>query len=147
MMIFSIVAHFIVSEWLWGITWDTYYISFNIVVSILLLKFFLKINMVHAVFMSLLSQLAAWVAFTALAFMSMYLIGIGGNPERFICVPSPLYATVFLGLIYAILQMLFYICTKRYYKNPIATILMITFISNNLTVLIALLLGSAGPMG
>lgn len=141
-MIFAKLACFFISEWIWGITWDMYHIPFNIVVSITLFKFFLKIPMVHAVFMSLCAHAAAFVIFSVLTFSSMYLVGPGGSPESFACVPTPLYATVGLGLIYAFLQMLFYVVTKHYYKVSLSLILMLTFISNNLTVLITLLLCS-----
>ena len=98
--------------------------------------------MVSAVFMALGSQTFAFVILTCVTLGAMYLIGAGGGPDSFVYVPRPLYATLFLGLTYAILQILFFICTKFHYQLPTSTIAVIVLISNNLTVLVTLLLFS-----
>lgn len=135
-------AHFFLSEWIWSVTWDTYHIPFNIVITLLLLKFFLRINMVPAVFMAITSQVFAFFMLTMVAFGAMYVIGAGGGPDSFAYVPRPLYATVFLGLLYALLQIVFFACTRFWFRVPLPTIAVIVFISNNLTVLVTLLLCS-----
>ena len=135
-------AHFFLSEWIWSVTWDTYHIPFNIILTLILLKFFLRINMVPAVFMAILSQFFAFLMLSLCGLGAMYLIGVGGGPDSFAYVPRPLYATLFLGLVYAALQILFFACTKSHYKVPLSTISVIVIISNNLTVLLTLLLFS-----
>ena len=139
-MVFLKCAHFFLSEWIWAVTWDTYHIPYNIIITLILLKFFLRINMVPAVFMAVGSQLFAFLVLTLCTVGAMYMIGIGGGPDSFAYVPRPFYATLFLGLIYAVLQILFFACIKKYFRVPLSTIAVIVFISNNLTVLVTWLL-------
>ena len=90
-------AHFFLSEWIWSVTWDTYHIPFNIIITLILLKFFLRINMVPAVCMAIFSQFFAFFILSLCTLGAMYLIGAGGGPDSFVYVPRPLYATLFLG--------------------------------------------------
>ncbi len=135
-------AHFLLSEWIWGITWDTYHIPFNIIIILILLKFFLRINMVPAVCMAIASQFFAIIVLSLFTFGAMYLIGPGSGPDSFVFVPCPLYATLFLGLLYTFFQIIFFSFKKCRYKAPFSAIAAIIFISNNLTVLITWLLYS-----
>lgn len=141
-MILIKCAHFFLSEWIWSVTWDTYHIPFNIIITLVLLKFFLRVNMVPAVFMAIISQFFAFFMLSLCTFGAMYLIGVGGGPDSFAYVPQPLYATLFLGLLYATLQIIFFACTKSHYRVPLSAIAVIVIISNNLTVLVTWLLFS-----
>lgn len=136
------LAHFFLSEWIWSVTWDTYHVPFNIIITIILLKFFLRINMVRAVCMAIFSQFFAFFVLSVCTLVAMFLIGLGGGPDSFMVVPRPLYATLFLGLLYAVLQIIFFACTQSRYKVPLSTIAVIVVISNNLTVLVTWLLFS-----
>jgi len=135
-------AHFILSEWIWSVKWDTYHVPFNIVIMLLLLKFFLNIDMVPAVFISITSQLFAFLSLSICTLIALYSIGPIVGPDSFMIVPKPLYATLALGLLYAFFQILFFLCAKRWIKVSIPSLIVITFISNNLTVLITWLLYS-----
>jgi hypothetical protein len=135
-------AHFILSEWIWGATWDTYHVVFNSVIMILLLKFFLNIDMVRAVFVSIMSQLFAFFLLTICAFIALYSIGPLLGPDSFMVVPKPLYATLALGLMYAFFQIMFFMLGQRWIKISVPSLIVITLISNNLTVLITWLLYS-----
>jgi hypothetical protein len=135
-------AHFFLSEWIWSVTWDVYHVPFNIIITLILLKFFLRINMVRAVCLAIFSQLFAFLVLSICAMGAMYIIGIGGGPDSFMVVPKPLYATVFLGLLYALLQTIFFMCIYFRHKIPLSYLAVIVLISNNLTVLVTLLLFS-----
>jgi hypothetical protein len=141
-MILIQVAHFFLSEWLWGVTWGGNHLPFNIIFTILLLKIFLRMNMVPAVFMAIISQAVAWIAFTGITLISMWSIGVGGGPESFIYTPQPFFATVFLGLIYAMFQIIFFSITKSRYQTLLSTLIVITLIANNLAILVTWLLFS-----
>jgi hypothetical protein len=141
-MLFYKCAHFFISEWIWSVTWDAYHIPFNIIITLILLKFFLRIHMVRAVCMAIFSQIFAFFVLSVCAVIAMYSVGLGGGPETFMVVPKPLYATLYLGLLYALLQIIFFACTQFRYKNQFSTLAVIVLISNNLTVLVTLLLFS-----
>lgn len=133
-------AHFVLSQWLWCVTWGSNHIPFNILMSIILFKVFLGMNIVPSVLMALVSQIVAFIAFCLVAFLAMWHIGAGGGPESFSYVPQPLYATLFLGLIYALFQILFFTSIQKHYQLPLKSIIVATVISNNLAVLISWLL-------
>jgi hypothetical protein len=133
-------AQFILSEWIWSVTWDIYHIPFNIIVMLFLLKFFLKVDMVYAVCMAIFSQFFAFSIFSMCSFVAMCIVGGGGGPESYTVVPKPLYATLLLGALYSILQIVFFAWRYSHYKVSFSTLVALVIISNNLTVLITLLL-------
>lgn len=141
-MFLTASAHFFLSEWIWSMTWGSAVIPFNIVIMIFLFKIFLHINMVPAVFMAIISQLFAFVVLTGGTLISIWYLGAGGGPESFTYVPRPLYAFLFLGLLYSVFQGIFFIATKKRYQVPMSALLTIAFISNQLTILLAWLLYS-----
>lgn len=141
-MFLYICAQFILSEWIWSVTWDMYHIPFNIIVMLLLLKFFFRIDMVQAVCMAIFSQLFAFFIFSVCSFGAMYLIGVGGSPESYTVVPRPLYATLLLGMLYSVFQVMFFAWRHSLYKVSLPMLAALVIISNNLTVLITLVLFS-----
>lgn len=141
-MFFNQCAHFFLSEWIWSMTWGSTFIPFNIVIMIFLLKIFLRINMVPAVFRAITSQLFAFALLTIATLISIWYIGEGGGPETFTYVPGPIYAFLFLGLLYATFQGIFFIITKKQCQIPLLLIFFVSFISNQLTVLLTWLLYS-----
>lgn len=141
-MLIAQSAHFFLSEWIWSLTWGSSVIPFNIVIMIFLLKFFLRINMVSAVFMALCSQLCAFVVLTAVMLLSIWYIGPGSGPDSFVYVPRPLCAFLFLGLLYTIFQSIFFVATKKRYHVSTTTLLVIVFMSNQLSVFLSWLLYS-----
>lgn len=141
-MFFHQCAHFFLSLWIWSMTWGYAIIPFNVVIMIFLLKIFLRINMVPAVFMSIFSQLCAFMMLTIIMLLSAWYLGVGGGPETFTYVPGPLHAFLFLGLIYAFFQGIFFVLSRNRYKNQLSALLLIAFISNQLSVMLAWLLYS-----
>jgi hypothetical protein len=141
-MLLNTCAQFILSEWIWSVTWDMYHIPFNIIVMLLLLKFFLRIDMVYAVCMAIFSQFFAFFVFSICSLGAMYLIGVGGGPESYTVVPKPLHATLLLGMLYSVLQIMFFAWRHSRYKVSFSTLVALVIMSNNLTVLITLLLFS-----
>lgn len=133
-------AHFLLSEWLWGMTYDLYHIPLNIIMMIIVLKLFFNISVIRAVSMAALSQIFAFTVLSICSFGSMYFIGAGGGPDSFTVVPGPLYATLFLGLIYAVLQIVFFTFSQSRHNMPFSALLVTVIMSNSLTLLITWLL-------
>jgi len=134
-MVFNMIGNFILSEWIWSVTWGIYHIPCNIIIMIILLKFFLRLNMVAAVFLSIGAQLFSVAALTIVTIGTMLVLGKGGGPETYANTPTPIHAFVCLGLIYAILQSIFFVFIAQRQAMHLSWLVAITFISNNLTVL------------
>ncbi len=135
-MVFNMIGNFILSEWIWSVTWGIYHIPWNIIIMIILLKFFLRINMVSAVFLSIGAQLFATAALTIITVGTMLLLGKGGGPENYVNTPTPIHAFISLGLIYAVLQSIFFTMFGRTHAIKLSWMIVIAIISNNLTVLL-----------
>ena len=138
----NIIENFILSEWIWSVTWGIYHIPCNIVIMIILLKFFLRINMVSAVFLSIGAQLFSTFIFTVITLITMLLIGKGGTPESFSYIPNPIHAFVYLGLVYAFLQAIFFELFGQRHAIRLSWMVVIAIISNNLTALFMYLFSS-----
>ena len=133
-------THFVLSLWLWNITWGSNHIPFNIIISIFLYKMLLGLNIVPSVLMALISQIAAFILLTIIAVFAVWYIGVGGGPESFSYVPQPQHATLLLGLSYTVLQVFFFMIIRKRYHLPMKKIILATIVSNNLAVLISWLL-------
>jgi len=142
MAILNTIGHFFLSEWIWSVTWGFYHIPCNIIIMIILFKFFLRINMVSAVFTAITAQLFAFVIFTLVTLGIMLLLGQGGGPESFLYVPNTMPAFFYLGLIYAFLQSIFFDLISHRHAIHLSWFIVIAIISNNLTVLITYLFSS-----
>lgn len=139
MFAISTISNFILSEWIWGVTLGLYHIPCNIIAMIILFKFFLRINIVPAVFLSLGANLFSFAIFTLITLITMIIIGHGNGPTSFDYIPNPMHAFVFLGIIYALLQSLFFKLISHRRGLQLSWFVAITFISNNLTVLLCYL--------
>ena len=129
------IGQFLLSEWLWSVTWDWHHLPINIVLMCLLFKWLLRANIIPAVFLAFSSHLFAFVTYSIfVVFVLMYLIGLEYIPSE---VPKniigPLKASIFLGLIYTALHMCFFLLINRRYKLNISGIFLITILSNMMT--------------
>ena len=92
--------------------------------------------MVSAVFLSIGAQLFSTVALTIITVITMLLLGKGGGPETYTHIPTPIHAFIYLGLIYAALQTIFFIIFAQKHTVKLSWMIAIALISNNLTVLL-----------
>lgn len=133
---FTTIGNFILSEWIWSVTRGIYHIPWNIIIMIILLKFFLRINMVSTVFLSIGAQLFSTIALTIITLGTMLLLGKGSGPESYTHIPTPIHAFIYLGIIYAALQTIFFTIFAQKHAVRLSWMIVIAMISNNLTVLL-----------
>jgi hypothetical protein len=134
-MTYVTITHFLLSEWIWSISWGVHHQLFNIACLSLLFKIFLRIPMVYALFTACTIQICSFILFCTCAAGSMYTIGTGLGPDGYCCVPNAVHAALYLGIINTVMNSTFALLIFR--KKPIRTswILTIILLSNSITIL------------
>jgi len=126
----------LISIWIWTLTSGGYHLFINSFIMTLLFKFFLKSRLIPSILLSASSQLAAFLFFNFFVIVILNLcFGITYNIEQpWAYIPSYFSISLYLGLVYTILQNIFFVIINRYYKLHLSWVFLITFISNILTV-------------
>jgi len=138
MMIFRYIADFLSGIWLWGMTWDWYHVPVNFLLLCFLLNFFVRLNIVQAVLISLLAHVYAFAVFSAgVVGILTHLLHYTYDPARAWYVPAPAHACFYLGLVYAVLQITFFMLIYRRYKFGLFNACLVAIISNCLSAGIA----------
>ena len=129
------ISDFLLSQWLWSITWDWYHIPINCVLFCVLCKLILRLNIVPAVLISLASNVYSFLVFTFFSFVVLYyLLDIRFTPDQaHSVVTEPLLACLYLGLIYTVIQMSFFGILQIWYKINYWKIVGVSALSNVLT--------------
>lgn len=142
MYIATNLGHFFLSEWIWSITWGMYHIPCNMILMLFFFKFFLRIGMVPTVLMVVSSHLVAFFLYSLFVVGGLiYGVGLQYGPEvGSSMVPTPLFACLFLGIIYAALQGLCFVVINRFYHFHVSWALVLAVVSNLLTALVVYLL-------
>lgn len=132
----NVINHFLLSEWLWSMTHGSYHVAINIFVMLTLLIFVLKMRTVPAVFLTISAHIVAVGVFTAFVVgVLMYGLHITYNPEtdHVYLIPNTFFSCVYLGLIYACLQSLFFAVVNIWYALRMHSMITIAFLSNSIT--------------
>ena len=131
------IIDFLVNELLWSLTWGKFQISLSFIVSWMLFVFIGKLRTLPAIILTVTSYLFAilvYTAFVAVLFVNFFkwrYVEGGGY------VVTPLYASVSLGVIYALLQGLFYLIVSYRYRFSVIQFFSLSLVSNILSALIA----------
>lgn len=132
---FTRVGNFFIDQWLWNITWDWYHIPITIFFMVLFFRFFLRINSIAAVLIALSSIGTALIVYTGFVVGVLMYIGKFAYQESLqgqSMVADPLHACVYVGLIYTVLQSIFFIVLHRYYPINRLKMIGVTAIANML---------------
>ncbi|MFC1845568.1 hypothetical protein ACFLX2_00395 [Candidatus Dependentiae bacterium] len=132
-------ADFILSEWLWNVTWGWYHIPVNIFVLLFLLKFFGGVRIVPAVLISVFSQIFSFFFFSAIVVVGpMYAFGLKFVPyDCYAHTPThPLVICFSLGGIYFILHLAFFAIVNTFYAINLKLMTLIAIVANILSALL-----------
>lgn len=127
------VGDFFLTEWIWSITWGMYHIPINLVIMFFLTKMLVKINNISLFIMTLLAHVFSLLVFTGLvAGIIISTIGLNYLPSDNAAVETynVFAACIFLGVIYAFLQSIFFVLVSKRYDINAATMTLIAFLSN-----------------
>lgn len=132
-------ADFLLSEWLWNITWGWYHIPVNVFMMLFLLKFFGRMRIMPAVLCSVFSQVFSFVGFSALVLAGpIYLLGLEFVPYDCYTheLMHPLLICLSLGAIYFVFHALFFALFSRFLKINMRLAILISLVANGLTALL-----------
>jgi hypothetical protein len=136
MKLISSFGLFLIAEWIWAATFARSYIFLNIIIMTLLLMIIAKVKFIPAMLQAFFSQLCALLVFTV--FVHGVLDGIFKLTFQHYAAETihPFAATFLLGVLYALLQSLFFYILSYRSHLPLRLYVLITMISNGLTTLV-----------
>lgn len=124
--------NFLLSEWLWSITWGIYHIPVTIILMTFLFKTCLRMKLKRAFLFSASAQISSGLLLTSfVAGFLIYFLKIQYSPEPN-QMPNQFLVCIYLGLIYTILQAIFFTILSFFYTFPLRRALWLTLISNML---------------
>ena len=129
---------FCVDELLWMLSWGWYQLAFGIFFLWFLCTFIMRMKMISALALTLGSYAFAmfcYIAFVAGVFIHylQWKFVAGQAPHVF----SPLYASLFLGLIYSVLQLIFYYALCYWRNIMVLRLFVLSLLSNSMAALVA----------
>ncbi|GEM_PF-1204449 len=136
---FMTLADFLLSEWLWNVTWGWYHVPINIFVMLFLLKVFGRLKIMPAVLFSVFSQIFSFALFSLIViFGSIYGFGLKFVPYDCYVTQTmhPLLICFSLGLIYFVLQSFSFVLTNVFYKINLRLVILIALVSNMISALL-----------
>ena len=132
---------FLLSQWLWGVTFDWGHMVLTLFFMIVLIKVALKKNIIHAIGISLAAHGFSFFVFTALVVgVIIHLfnwhyspIGIDAQLTKI----DVMRACLFLALIYSVLQTGFFLLLQKFTGNFALPYVVIAWISNGVAALLS----------
>jgi len=132
-------ADFLLSEWLWNVTWGWYHVPINIFMMLFLLKFFGRMRIMPSVFFSVLCQLFSFLVLSLVVILGpIYLLSLQFVPYDCYAheVSHPLLICLSLGAIYFVLHSLFFALTNLFYTINMRLVILIALVANGLSALL-----------
>ena len=129
-------ADFLLSEWLWNVTWGWYHVPVNLFMMLFLLKFFGRLRIMPAVLLSVFSQIFSFLMFSASVIIwPMYILGIKFVPYDCYAheAAHPLLICLSLGAIYFVFHILFFMLVSPFYKLNMRLLVLIALVGNGLS--------------
>ncbi|MCK5632943.1 hypothetical protein KAH94_04290 [bacterium] len=127
---------FLLSEWIWNVTWGWHHIPINIFVMIFLLKFFGRIRIMPAVLSAFFSQIFSFLVLTFIAvFLPKYIFGTQAFQQTYFqqTLMDPFLICLCLGAIYFVLNTLFFMLLNLVYKINLRLFILIAFVANGIS--------------
>lgn len=129
----SFLSDFFLSEWLWSVTWGMYHIPVNIVIMFTLTKLTVHYSTRSTLLLSVAANLFGLIAFTVLVGgIIIFIIGLNYLPSEsaYSGEYNKFYSCFFLGVMYALLQALFFFLIGKRYKISVLHMMIIALLSN-----------------
>lgn len=134
------IADFILSEWLWNITWDWYHIPLSFLFMTLLLRIMMRINIIPAVLISFCVQLYTFGVHIGLIGFLIYVLDVPFDPAALAGLQTSLSACFNVALVNVLLQGLFFLILNMFYKLNFGLAITVVVLSNMLSAYISNLL-------
>lgn len=127
------VEYFLLNHWLWGMMWGIYHIPVNILLMMLLLKVIARFKIVPSILLAFFSKVFSVIAYALTILVLVYVVKLEFVfPKEIQSYKpiNPLLASVYLGIIYAFFQTVFFWIVSRFYSINVGFMAMIALVSN-----------------
>ncbi len=135
----NVIGDFLLDKWLWSVTWGWHQIILCLILMWMSLVFFGRKGSVAALILTISSFLFAFVVYSALIvgiFIYLFEWKFVALTEEYV-VLNVLSASIWLGIIYSILQGIFFFILSKWYRLVLLRIFLITIFSNISSALLA----------
>lgn len=127
------IGNFLIDQWLWNVTWDWYHIPISVFVLTVFFKFFLRINVIASVLIALSSAVSSFITYTLFVVGGLiYLLNFRYEEvlQGKAMVADPLHACLYVGIIYTVLQAVFFVILNKYYPVQWGKMITAAFVAN-----------------
>lgn len=132
--IITAVGNFLLSTWIWGMTWGVGHLPLSCIVMMLLLCFVVRTRWRAVFLLPLLSHLFAGLSFTLFVVgVVIHLLGFNYQWDGLSNADVQALAmqsSIDLGLMYATLETIFFVITRRWFHASMQWLFLTVFISN-----------------
>jgi hypothetical protein len=138
MILISSVAHFLLSEWLWAVTWGFYHIPLNSILLFIMLKALCRMKVLSAAFWALISQLFAFFAYTFIilgVIHPFFAFDTYSYDFHTYQTMHPVIICLSLGAVYSVFQIIFFYCVHRYNALNLSKVVIAILLSNMIAAL------------
>jgi hypothetical protein len=135
MDVVSVFGNYLLSVWLWGMTWGIYHTPFAIFFLFFALKLFTRTSVVSALLLSIVANAISSVVFAL--FIRYVLVGV----LDFVYIPETPQAKISehmcfialsLAVVYSMLQAIFFACVRTRYALPLSRVITLCCVANGL---------------
>lgn len=128
------LAQIMVSQWIWSVIYGIYHPIINCMFMIPLIMYLVHRKFLPSLIYALSSQGFAMMVFGIIAHLLLDYLGGPSidTPDSFMAL-RPFASALLLGMVYALLQLLFFYLTRLMWHIPLKTFAIIVLLSNFLT--------------
>jgi hypothetical protein len=138
MFILNGLGDFLISEWLWSMTFAWSYLIVGVFTSWFLLRHIMSLTMLRSCVLAVLVNLFSFLLYSALiAGFFMYLLQWWYVPHEYQVTTGPFVANMYLAAIYTIFHSIFFYGLHRLCDAPKMRLLLVALLSNSLAALIS----------
>lgn len=129
MIVVKTITNFIIDEWLYSVSHGVYHVPIAIFAMLFLFKFFLRMRLIPAVFITLIVNVGSMLLFSACAMLVAHIsvYDYAHSPHE---LAHPLLISLGLAFIYSVLQCIFFFIISRYYTLKLSSVIAVDFLSN-----------------
>jgi len=132
------VGNFLLSEWLWSVTFAWSYAGLNLVTSIIAVRYIVGVKLIRACVLAILANSFSWFMYwMIIGYVMVHYLQWWAMSRDTAMILDPLWANGYLALIHTCLQLLFFYGVSLYYNIPIKRLSVGTLMSNGLAVLLS----------
>jgi hypothetical protein len=134
----STVGNFLLSEWLWSVTFAWSYAGLNLITSTIVIRYIVGAKLLRACVLAILANSFSWFMYwMVIGYMMVHYLQWWAISRDTVMILDPLWANGYLAMIHTFLQIIFFYGVSLYYNIPMKQLLVGTFMSNGLAVLLS----------